>query len=117
MDSTGDADAARFRETFEASSDVNAVTVDLLAVHHHVPEVDTDAEFHPAFGWQIRVLSLERGLDLGGALDRVDYAGELSQHAVAGGVNESSAMLLDERIDQLAMRRQSAKSRLLVIPH
>src|SRR5216683_1798165 len=51
IDSTGYADAAGVGETFEASSDVNAVTVDLLAIHHHVAEVHADAKLHPALGW------------------------------------------------------------------
>jgi hypothetical protein len=37
------------------------------------------------------------------ALDRIHDTGELGEHAVAGGIDESSVMLLDERIDQLAM--------------
>jgi len=36
-------------------------------------------------------------------LDRIHDTGELGEHAVAGGIDESSVMLLDERIDQLAM--------------
>src|SRR6266851_703677 len=117
MDSPGDADAARFSEAFEAGGDVDAVAVDLLAIDHHVAEVDADAELHPPLGWQIRVLGLERGLDLDGALDGIHDAGELGEYAVAGGIDEASVMLLDQRIDQLAMRGQSTKSGLLVLPH
>jgi hypothetical protein len=32
-------------------------------------------------------------------LDRIDDAGELGEDAVAGGVDEASVMLLDERVD------------------
>jgi len=35
--------------------------------------------------------------------DGVHDAGKLSQDAVAGGIDEAPMMLLDERIDQLAM--------------
>src|SRR6266852_9875002 len=99
MDGIRDADTAGFGEALEAGGDVDAVAVDLLAIDHHVAEVDADAKFHPALGWQIRVLSLERGLDLDGALDRIHDAGKFSQNAVTCGINESSAMLLDQRID------------------
>src|SRR5690348_16466065 len=68
MDITGDADAAGVGEAFEACGDIDAVAVDLLAVHHHVAEVDADAELHPPLGWQRSVFCLERGLDLDGAL-------------------------------------------------
>src|SRR6266851_1517612 len=85
IDSTGDTDAAGVGETLEAGGDVDAVAVDLLAIHHHVAEVDADAEFHSALGWDIRVFRLERGLDLDGAQDRIDDAGKLGEDAVAGG--------------------------------
>src|SRR5216684_3536969 len=63
MDGARDADAAGLRETLEARGDVDAVAVDLLAIDHHVPEVDADTKLHPALGWQRGILGLERGLD------------------------------------------------------
>src|SRR6266851_4648445 len=99
----GDADAAGVSETLEAGGDVDAVAVDLLAVDHHVAEVDANAELHPALGRDIRVLSLERGLDLDGALDCIHDAGELGEYTIACGIDEASVMLRNERIDQLAM--------------
>src|SRR6266849_9135667 len=50
MDGARDADAARVGKTFEARGDVDAIAVDLRTIHHHVAEVDADAEFHPALG-------------------------------------------------------------------
>src|SRR6266851_9522142 len=99
MDSTRNADAARFGETLEAGGGVDAIAVDLLAIHHHVAEVDADAEFHPALGREIRVFGLQHGLDLDGALDGIDHAGEFGEYAVAGGIDEAPVMLLDEQID------------------
>src|SRR5712692_8253324 len=117
MDGARDADAARVGKTFEARGDVDAIAVDLLAIHHHVTEVDADAEFHPLLGRDIRVLGVERGLNLDGALDRVHDAGELGEYAVAGGIDESPAMLLDEPVNQFAVGGKSAEGRLLVLPH
>jgi hypothetical protein len=68
-------------------------------------------------GGKFAFLGLERGLDFDRALDRIDDAGELGEYTVARGVDEASVMLLDERVDQPAMRGQSAVSRLLVLPH
>src|SRR5712692_6944391 len=99
MDSTGDADAAWGGEALEARGDVDPVAVDLFAIDDHVAEVDTDAELHPPLGWDIRVLRLQRGLDFDRALDGVDDAGELRDDAVARRINESPAMLFDQRID------------------
>src|ERR1700730_14329014 len=98
MHLTGYTDAAWFGEALEARGDVDAVAVDLFAIHHHVAKVDADAEFHPALGREIRVFGLHRGLDLDGALDGIDHAGELGEDAVAGRVDETPVMLLDQRI-------------------
>ena len=103
LDSPRDTDAARFCQTFQPRRDVDAVAVDLLAIDDHVAEVDTDAELHPALGWQIRVLGLERGLDLDGALDRIHDACKLRKYTIARGIYEAPVMPLDQRIDQLAM--------------
>ncbi len=55
-------------------------------------------QFHPALGRDTRVLSLERGLNLDSALDRIHDAGEFGEDAIAGGIDEVAAMLLDQRI-------------------
>ena len=112
-----DADTAGVGEALEARGDVDAVAVDLLAIHHHVAEVDPNAKLHPPVGWQICVLGRKRGPDLNRALDGIHYAGELGQYAIARRVHESPAVLLDQRIDLFAMRGQGAKGRLLVLPH
>src|SRR6266849_3092984 len=107
-DNTRSTGAALLRETLQPRRNVDAVAVDLFALHHDIAEVDADAEFHPALGWQIRVLGLEGGLDVDRALDRIHDAGEFRQHAITGRVNEAPVMLLDERIDQLAVGRECA---------
>src|SRR6266851_5603369 len=42
IDSTGDADAARVGEALQPCRDVDAIAVNLLAIDHHVAEIDTD---------------------------------------------------------------------------
>ncbi len=37
-------------KTLQARGDIDAVAVDLLAIHHYVAEVHADAELHPAIG-------------------------------------------------------------------
>src|SRR5712692_1001775 len=99
MDCIRDADTAGVGEAFEAGGDLDAVAVDLLAIHHHIAEVHADAEFHSSLGWQVRVLSPESGLNLDGALDGIHDAREFRENAVARGVDEAPVMLLDQRID------------------
>ena len=117
MDNTRDADATWLRKTLQARGDIDAVTVDLLAVDHHVAEIYADTELHLAFGWQVRILSLKSTLDLGRTIHCLDYAGEFCQYAVAGGIYEPAVMLLDEAVDNLAMGRESLKGRLFIFSH
>ncbi len=66
----------------------------------------------PAFALGHRLLHLDR------AAHRVDDAGELDQHAVAGGLDDAAAVLGDLRIEELAAQRLEAFERaFLVRPH
>ena len=57
-------------------------------------------------------------LDLDGAAHRIDDADELGQQAVAGGLDDASAVLGDLGIDEFAaMCLQSGKGALLVGTH
>src|SRR6266852_8051821 len=83
---------------------VDAVAVDLRTIDHHVAEVDADAKLHPALRRHLFVFALERGLNLDGAFG--PHSRRWRTRPVRGRrrVNESPAVLLDQRIDQLAMR-------------
>jgi hypothetical protein len=83
------------------------VAVNLFALEHHIAEVDANAKLHPTIRRQSGVFRLERGLDLDGALHRVDYAGKFSQRAITGGIHEPAAMLRDQRVDDFAMTGES----------
>jgi len=117
VDGARDANAAGVGETLQPRRDVDPVTVDLIALDHHVAEVDADAELHPALRRQLRVFSAERGLNIHRAVHRLDHAGELGQNAIAGGVYEAAVVLLDQAVDDLAVSGQSSKCRLLISPH
>jgi len=89
------ADAAGVGETLQPPRDVDPITVDLIALDHHVAEVDADAKLHPALRRQLRVLGLERGLNIHRAIHRPNHAGELGKYAIAGRVYEAAVVLLD----------------------
>src|SRR5208337_1131123 len=55
--------------------------------------------------------------DFARALDRVHHAGELGEHAVASGTDESAVVEFDQSVDDFAVRGESAESRLFVVPH
>src|SRR5215469_14656120 len=66
------------------------------------PKVDADAEAD-ALGLRPAYVAVFHSLvDHDGAAHGVDYRGELDQHVVAGGLEDTSAVLRDQRIDQLA---------------
>jgi hypothetical protein len=63
---------------------------------------DADAKADAFVLWQIRVPALHPALHGDGATDGIDDRGELDQQAIAGGLADASAVLVDERIDQFA---------------
>jgi hypothetical protein len=57
-------------------------------------------------------------LDGGGALHRVDHAGELDQSAVAHQLDDAPVMRLDRRIDaELAMRLERLERARFIFAH
>src|SRR6516225_1829129 len=103
MHDAGDANAAGVGEAFQPRRNVHPVAVNLLTLDHHVAKVHSYPELHSSLGCDARVLCLESGLDLYGAVHRVYHAGELGEHAVARGVDETAAMILDETVDDFAI--------------
>jgi hypothetical protein len=81
-DGCGDTDRPGLGESLDASGDVDPLSVDLIAVHHDVTEMDTDAKLHAPVGGTLRVAGLERALDLDGGAYGVESAGELSEEVV-----------------------------------
>ena len=45
--------------------------------------------------WQLRVLSLKRGLNIHRGVHRLDHTGELGQNAIAGRIYEAAVALFD----------------------
>ena len=114
---TGDADATGLRDAFEPGRDVDAVAVDPGLVVDDVAQVDADAEEHAArFGHPL-VARRHDGLDLDRALGRVDHAGELGQDAVAGGIDDPTAVTADQGQNHGLMPLEITDRRRLVLPH
>ncbi len=96
------AKAARLGQAFEPRRDIHSVAEDVVAVDDDVAEIDPDPEVDaPVFG-DFGIAVDHRPLDLDGAADRIDDAGKLDQHAVAGGLDDAAAMLGDLRVGKLA---------------
>src|SRR6185312_4859475 len=82
VDARGDADAAGLGDALQARRDVHAVAEQIVALHHHVAQVDADAECEPLLLGQRFVAGLQRRLDLDRTAQRLHRARELLEHGV-----------------------------------
>src|SRR5258708_2212234 len=69
---------------FEPGREVPAVAVDVVAVDDDVAEIDPDTKLDPLAARHIRVALSDAALHVDGAANRIDHAGKLDEHAVAG---------------------------------
>jgi hypothetical protein len=92
--------------------------VNVVAVDHHIAEIDPDAEGNALILGDFGIALDHRALQLDSTSDGIDDAGKFHQHAVASGFDDAAAELLDLRIDQLAaVRFEVFKGAFLVGPH
>src|SRR4051812_6601003 len=99
-DRARDADAAWLCECLQPRGDVDAVAVDVVAIGDHVSKIDPDAERNALFLELSGVPVDDCPLHLDRAAHRINHARKFREHAVAGGLDNTTAMLLDFRIDK-----------------
>jgi hypothetical protein len=99
------ADPAGFGQPFEPSRNVDAIAINIVAVHDDVAEVDADAERDAMVRWHVHIAVLHRALDLDRALDSSDHAREFDQEAIASCLDDAALVLGDLRVDQLSPMR------------
>src|SRR5262249_6426745 len=113
---TREIDASRFAFSLDPCGYVDAIAKDIVTVDDDVSDVDADAKgdlWRPIDGTVCHL-----GLDRHRAGNRVHSAGELDEHAVAGGLDDAPFMLGDDRIKDFAPDRlQSRKGTDLVGTH
>jgi hypothetical protein len=100
-----DADAAGLCDPFKPCRNVNAVAEDVVIVEDDVTDVNANAEFDPDIPRHTRVLTGHAALYLHRATRCIDGTGELSQHAVAGGLYDAASMQCDFGIDKRLPKR------------
>jgi hypothetical protein len=111
-------DAARHRQRFEPSSDIDPVTKNIALFHDDVALMDANAEFNPFRGGCPGIAPGHRLLHLGRAAQGVHHAGEFDEQSVAGGLDQPTAMCGDLGGDQFAaMRLQACQRAFLVDAH
>jgi hypothetical protein len=87
-----DTDRARLGESFEAGGDIDPVAEQVAAVNHDIADMHANAELHWLGGLLLHVHRRDRRLHRDRALDSIHRAGEISDNAVAGGVEDPTAV-------------------------
>jgi hypothetical protein len=108
MDRIGDEHPAGIGQGFDPCCDVDAVTVEVVALDDHVAEIDADAPFDAVVRRDTSVPLGHPLLHFDRAAHRVDDAGKFDQDAVAGGLDDPAVVLGDLRIEELAAQRLEA---------
>ncbi|HVH76128.1 MAG TPA: hypothetical protein VM755_14535 [Stellaceae bacterium] len=84
----------------EPCGDIDAVAEHIAFIDDHVADIDADAKANALALGEIGVAILHPLLQHDGAAHGIDHRGELDQDAVAGCLEDASAVLRDQRIDQ-----------------
>ena len=105
----GDRDSTRLRQPLQPSGDVHPITEQVSTPDHHIADVDADPELKAAVlrhsGIRLRELLLHRHR----ALDGIDRARELGQHAIASGIGDPAAMVPNQPVHDLTSGSQGAQ--------
>jgi hypothetical protein len=111
-------DPARLGQGLEPRGDVDPVAEDVAALVDDVADVDADPEADALRLGDVLLALGHAALDRDRADDRVNGARELAEDAVAHQLDDTPAMLDDERLDQfLAVSLEAVEGALLVAPY
>ena len=118
VDVRGDADAAGLGQPLEPRRHIHAVAVDVASLDDHLADVDPEAEIDALSGGGAGIALCHAALYLERAADRIHYARELGEKAVARGLDDAPAMLADLGFDELPkMALEPGVGALLVRSH
>jgi hypothetical protein len=113
-----DANLAGCRKRLDPRRDVDAVAKHVAFVDHDIAKVDANAKTDALYLRQIGIAVLHPSLDDDGTAYGVDDRGKLDQHAVAGGLKDAAAMLVDHGVNQFApVALQNGERLFLVRTH
>jgi hypothetical protein len=115
MDRVRDEHPAGIGQCFDPCRDIDAVAKDVAGLDDDVTDVDADAELDAVFGRHARVMPGHLALHLDGAAQCIDHAAELDEQPVAGGLDETTLVLGDFRVDHLAAQGLEAAERSLLV--
>ncbi len=96
----GNADAAWLGDSLKPRCDVDTIAKNIVVVDDDVADVNANAKFDPEFRRYADVLFSHLSLNLRRTAYGVDGTGKLDQRAIAGGIDDATAVGGDRRIDQ-----------------
>src|SRR4029078_11496470 len=99
----------------QARSDVHAIAEYIIAFEDHVAEVDADAQLELLSPLDVRVVPGHGRLNLDRAADRVDYAWEFDQDAVAGRLEDPPTTTRDRGVERIAASAATPGERAFLI--
>jgi hypothetical protein len=105
------------KRRLQPGGDVDPVAKEIRAFDNDVPEMDADAEAHLLARGPVGVLLGDCLLHRDGTLERIDRAGEVRHHAVAGGIEDSTMMDGDQSVEDRPVRLKCAQCADFVQPH
>jgi hypothetical protein len=112
-----DANAARFCVALKPGRDIDPVTENVIALDQDVTEVDPDSVPHTPVLRDALVAFGHCRLHRHRAFHRVDHRRKFEQHAIAGGLDDATAMLCHQGIGDGAVFTENAGRAHLVQSH
>ena len=117
MHSARDADASAFSQTFQASRDVDPISVNSLLFNHHVADINAHAVVHLSVCRKLGVSHGQFCLYLNRTLHRVNHTRKLGQEIIAGRIDHPTGVLLNSPGHQLPVRGQRPNRGDFIIAH
>jgi hypothetical protein len=111
----GDQHGAGIGDSLQAGRDVDAITEDVAVLDDDIADVHADAEFDAPVVGDVRIAFGHTHLHGNGATHGIDGAGELDQHAVAGGLDDTAGILGDLAVQELAAVLLQTRERTLLV--
>jgi hypothetical protein len=110
-----EANPARLSQRFKSGCNVDAVAEDIAILDDDVADIDAHAKFDAALCRCGGVAGHHLPLHLDRTAHRVDDTAELGKEAVAGSLDDATAMLGDFGITELTANRPQRRERALLI--
>jgi len=93
-------DAAGLSQRFQPRCYVDAIAKNVTTINDDVTDIDTNTELDAFLSGDIGIALNHAALDVDGAAHCVDYTSMLDKHAIARGLDNTTAVFGDLRINE-----------------